>query len=166
MPTNKDAILQELLILRCKRGDEQAFTELIHLWEKRLFFYIRRLVATEEDAWDVLQQTWLKVFQGIKSLKHSGSFPTWLYKVARHVAISQWWVITASSRTLPKRHYKWKLFMRTNIKPSMMPSKWLPHWVVYPLNIAKRRRFSFWMTCRSMRLPKFWVFLKAPSSRA
>ena len=90
MPTNKDAILQELLILRCKRGDERAFTELIHLWDKRLFFYIRRLVATEEDAWDVLQQTWLNVFQGIKSLKQSGSLPTWLYKIARHVAISQW----------------------------------------------------------------------------
>ena len=80
MLTNKDAILQELLILRCKRGDERAFNELIHLWEKRLFFYIRRLVATEEDAWDVLQQTWLKVFQGIKSLKQSGSLATWLYK--------------------------------------------------------------------------------------
>ncbi len=68
MLMNKDTILQELLILRCKRGDERAFTELIHLWEKRLFFYVRRLVATEEDAWDVLKQTWLKVFQGIKSL--------------------------------------------------------------------------------------------------
>ena len=90
MLTNKDAILQELLILRCKRGDERAFTELIHLWEKRLFFYIRRLVATEEDAWDVLQQTWLKVFQGIKSLKQPGSLATWLYKIARHVAMNQW----------------------------------------------------------------------------
>jgi RNA polymerase sigma-70 factor (ECF subfamily) len=88
--TNKDAILHELLILRCKRGDERAFTELIRLWEKRLFFYIRRLVATEEDAWDVLQQTWLKVLQGIKSLKESGSLPTWLYKIARRVAMSQW----------------------------------------------------------------------------
>jgi RNA polymerase sigma-70 factor (ECF subfamily) len=87
---NKDAILQELLILRCQRGDDRAFTELIRLWEKRLFFYIRRLVATEEDSWDVLQQTWLKVFQGIKSLEQPGTLATWLYKIARHVAMSHW----------------------------------------------------------------------------
>lgn len=90
MLRNKDAIAQELLILRCQRGDEQAFTELIRLWEKRLFFYIRRLVATEEDAWDALQQTWLQVLKGIPSLKQSGRLPTWLYKIARHLAMNQW----------------------------------------------------------------------------
>jgi RNA polymerase sigma-70 factor (ECF subfamily) len=87
---NKVDILQELLILRCQRGDERAFTELIQLWEKRLFFYIRRLVATEEDAWDVLQQTWLRAYQGIKSLRQSSSLPTWLYKIARNIAIGKW----------------------------------------------------------------------------
>lgn len=90
MFSNKDTILQNLLVLRCQRGDQQAFSELIRLWEMRLFFYIRRLVATEEDAWDVLQQTWVKVFQGIRSLKHPEKLPTWLYKIVRLAAMNHW----------------------------------------------------------------------------
>jgi RNA polymerase sigma-70 factor (ECF subfamily) len=90
MPKSKDAIRLELLLLRCRRGDRQAFTELIRDWERRLFFYVRRIVATEEDAWDVLQQTWLKVFAGIKGLTHAENLPAWLYKVARLTAMSHW----------------------------------------------------------------------------
>jgi RNA polymerase sigma-70 factor, ECF subfamily len=49
---------------------------------------VRRLVGNEEDAWDILQQVWLKVFKGIKSLSNSQSLPTWLYKIARFTAMS------------------------------------------------------------------------------
>jgi len=63
---------------------------LIRQWEERLFYYIRRLVATEEDAWDVLQQTWMKVFKGIKTLKNPERLPVWLYQIARCTALSHW----------------------------------------------------------------------------
>jgi len=53
--TRKDAIYCELLVLRCKRGQESAFEELVRHWENRLFYYVRRLVRTEDEAWDVLQ---------------------------------------------------------------------------------------------------------------
>jgi RNA polymerase sigma-70 factor, ECF subfamily len=87
---NKQAVLLELFVLRCKRGEKQAFDELISQWEGRLFYYVRRLVASEEDAWDVLQQTWLKVFKGIKSLDDPLRLPTWLYQIARRTVASHW----------------------------------------------------------------------------
>ncbi len=90
MPRDKQTILQELLVLRCKRGDSRAFDELFRLWEERLFYYIRRLVANEADAWDVLQQTWIKVFKGIKTLDAPDRLPIWLYQVARYTALSHW----------------------------------------------------------------------------
>jgi len=90
LPRDKQAILQELLILRCQRGETQAFDELIGQWEGRLFYYVRRLVATEEDAWDVLQQTWIKVFKGIGGLDAPQQLPTWLYQIARYTAVSHW----------------------------------------------------------------------------
>ena len=90
MFNDKQTILHELLVLRCQRGDTDAFSELIAHWEQRLFFYIRRLVATEEDAWDVLQQTWVKAYQSIRSLRQPKYLPTWLYKIARHTAMHQW----------------------------------------------------------------------------
>jgi RNA polymerase sigma-70 factor (ECF subfamily) len=90
LATDKATILQELLLLRCKRGDAGAWAELVRAWEKRLFFYVRRLVASEEDAWDVLQQTWLKAVPGIKSLHDARRLPAWLYTVARRTAMSHW----------------------------------------------------------------------------
>ena len=90
MLTDPQDILQEWLIVRCKRGDRQAFDELIHRWEDRLFYYVRRLVGTEEDAWDVLQQTWMKVFKAIRSLDDPRSLPAWLYQIARRTAASHW----------------------------------------------------------------------------
>lgn len=90
MPSDERAILQELLVLRCQRGDRNALDELVRQWEGRLFYYIRRLVATEEDAWDVLQQTWIRVFKGIKSLNTPDRLPVWLYQLARCTTMSHW----------------------------------------------------------------------------
>jgi RNA polymerase sigma-70 factor, ECF subfamily len=87
---DKNAILLELLVLRCKRGEKQACDELIRQWEGRLLYYVRRLVATEEDAWDVLQQTWMKVLKGIRRLDDPQRLPTWLYQIARRTAASHW----------------------------------------------------------------------------
>jgi RNA polymerase sigma factor (sigma-70 family) len=87
---SKQAISQELLVLRCQRGERQAFDELIRLWEERLFYYIRRLVHSEEDAWDVLQQTWVRVLKGLRTLRDPARLPVWLYQVARAAALSHW----------------------------------------------------------------------------
>ena len=87
--TEKEQIYYELLALRCKRGDSGAIEELIHTFETRLFYYIRRLVNQEEDAWDVLQETWVKVFQGISKLREPRTLPLWLYRIARNTAISR-----------------------------------------------------------------------------
>ena len=90
MPRDQQAILQELLVIRCQRGERRAFDELIRLWEGRLFYYVRRLVGSEEDAWDVLQQTWVRVLKGIKTLRNPERLPVWLYQIARASACSHW----------------------------------------------------------------------------
>ena len=46
------AIYEELLALRCRRGEKAALEELVRTWEQRLFYFIRRLVDHEADAWD------------------------------------------------------------------------------------------------------------------
>ncbi len=88
MTSEKEAIYNELLVLRCQRRDKAAFEELIRSWERRLFYYVRRLVQNEQDAWDILQKTWLNVFRGIKRLRKPRSLPTWLYRIARNTALS------------------------------------------------------------------------------
>lgn len=88
MPGEKEAIRQELLVLRGRRGDRAAQEEIIRLFERRLFYYIRRLVDTEEDAWDVLGETWYKALNGLRNLREARSLPVWLYRIARDTAMS------------------------------------------------------------------------------
>ena len=60
--TDADLILCELLVLRCQRGDPHAADELVALFEKPLLYYLRRMVVSEADAWDLVQETWVSVF--------------------------------------------------------------------------------------------------------
>lgn len=78
----------ELLANRCKDGSGDAFTELVGLLEQRIFFYVRRLVRSEEDAWDVLQQTWVDVLGSIGRLRDTSRILPWLYRIARNRAVS------------------------------------------------------------------------------
>lgn len=87
MGGQKQAIYEQILVIRCRGGDRAALEELIGLWERRLFYYIRRLVDQEADAWDVLQRTWVKVVRGIRSLRDPRSLRCWLYTLARNTAI-------------------------------------------------------------------------------
>jgi RNA polymerase sigma-70 factor (ECF subfamily) len=62
--------------------------ELIRAWELRLLYFVRRIVRDEADAWDVLQETWLRVLNGVGSLSDPRSLAPWLYRVARNTALS------------------------------------------------------------------------------
>jgi len=86
--TERQAAYLELLVLRCQRGRREALEELVRMWEKRLFYYIRRLVDDEHVAWQVLQETWVKVLQGIGKLRTPTCLPSWLYRIARNTAVS------------------------------------------------------------------------------
>ena len=83
-----EQILYELLVLRCRRGDASAWRELIRMWERRLFYYVRRLVGGERDAWDVLQQTWLAAYRAMPSLQEPRVLRAWLYRIAHRQAVS------------------------------------------------------------------------------
>lgn len=87
MTAQKETVYRQLLVVRAKRGDRRAIEELVRCWEKPLFYYIRRLIDQEADAWDVLQMTWIRVLRGLGSLKDPVAFPAWLYRLARNTAI-------------------------------------------------------------------------------
>lgn len=54
-----------------------------------MFYYLRRLAPTEADAWELLQETWLKLFRSLKRLRDPQSLPAFLYKTARNTALSR-----------------------------------------------------------------------------
>lgn len=85
---DSEHILDELLALRCRRGDLGAWKDLVGRYERRLLYFIRRLVDAERDAWDVLQQTWTEALRSVASLREPRAVKTWLYRIARNQAIS------------------------------------------------------------------------------
>jgi RNA polymerase sigma-70 factor (ECF subfamily) len=80
---DKESIYNQLLVLRCQTGQEQAWEELVRRWEKPLLYYIRRMVDNEQEAWQILQETWLHAVKGIATFKCPEYLPKWLYSICR-----------------------------------------------------------------------------------
>ncbi|GMW03066.1 MAG: putative alternative RNA polymerase sigma factor SigM [Candidatus Hydrogenedentota bacterium] len=81
-------IESDLLLIRFHRGDLASFSELMRLWERRLFYYIRRMVPAEEDAWDILQDVWMRAYTQMRTVRDAASLRSWLYCVAHNAAVS------------------------------------------------------------------------------
>lgn len=86
--SDDDLILCELLVLRCQRRDPRAAAELVAMFEKSLLYYLRRLVGSESDAWDLLQETWISAFRTLPRLREPRALPAFLYRTARNHALA------------------------------------------------------------------------------
>jgi RNA polymerase sigma-70 factor (ECF subfamily) len=80
---------EQLLVCRAQEGDEAALSILIAAYERRLLFFLRRMVNDEHRALDLLQDVWLTVFRKIRQLKSPAAFRVWLYQIAHDYAVSQ-----------------------------------------------------------------------------
>jgi RNA polymerase sigma-70 factor (ECF subfamily) len=89
LPQERRTLESALLVVRWQRGDRSAFEGIVRLWEQSLFYYLRRLVPCEADAWELLQETWLKVFRSLRSVRDPQALPAFLYRTARNAAISR-----------------------------------------------------------------------------
>lgn len=79
-------------ILRMLKSPElrnDGFDALIHAYTQRLYWHIRRMVVVHDDAADLLQETWIKVFDGMDSFRGGGEELTaWLYRIATNNCLS------------------------------------------------------------------------------
>lgn len=66
---------------------EHAFAELVKLFSQPLYWQIRRLVLSHDDANDVLQNTFLKAWTNLDSFQGKSQLSTWLYRIAINEAI-------------------------------------------------------------------------------
>jgi len=60
----------------------RAFSKLVRLYQERLYWHIRKMVLSHEDANDVLQNTFMKAWNGIANFRGDARISTWLYKIA------------------------------------------------------------------------------------
>ncbi|HEY7727163.1 MAG TPA: sigma-70 family RNA polymerase sigma factor [Candidatus Eisenbacteria bacterium] len=77
----------EELVQRAQRDDERAFGELVHRYESKVYSLSLRMLRNPEDAEDVLQDTFLRAYRGIKSFRGNSTFSTWIYRIAANSAL-------------------------------------------------------------------------------
>ena len=79
------ALVEELQNIQTK---EKAFRILIKEYKERLYWHIRKIVISHDDADDVLQNTFIKVFKGIDNFKQESKLYSWMYRIATNESIT------------------------------------------------------------------------------
>lgn len=75
----EEDLTRQLLDAHTRRS---AFSELVNQYGSRLYWQIRRMVSFHDDADDVLQNTFLKAWQGLENFRGDSKLLTWLYRIA------------------------------------------------------------------------------------
>jgi RNA polymerase sigma-70 factor (ECF subfamily) len=75
------------LIERCRRNDIAAFNEIVIRYKNKIYNYIYRMVGSAEDAEDLTQEVFVKMYVAIDSFRNQSSLNTWLYRIAGNLCI-------------------------------------------------------------------------------
>jgi RNA polymerase sigma factor (sigma-70 family) len=67
---------------------EKAFTVIIKKYQEKLYWHIRRMVVTHDDANDVLQNMFIKVWKGLDNFREDSQLYTWLYRIATNECLT------------------------------------------------------------------------------
>ena len=89
MPTDPTAELRaevDRLVDAARSGDRGAFDELVRRTYVDTYTLAMRLTANEEDARDVVQESYLRAWKGIKNFRGDAQFSTWMYRITANAA--------------------------------------------------------------------------------
>jgi len=87
MQNRQKQLHSELLVIRCQQNDAEAFSELVGIWQERLWRYAFKVTGCESAAWDIVQETWAGIVKGLGKLKDVNTFPCWLFRIANNKCI-------------------------------------------------------------------------------
>ncbi len=77
------------LIEEFKNGSEQAFNVLVHRYKEKIYWIVRRMIPDHDEADDVTQNVFIKVYHSLGSFKGDSSFYTWIYRIAINHALNE-----------------------------------------------------------------------------
>lgn len=93
---SEDAMSDHDLILKVKGGDMMAFEQLVHRYDGRVLSMAASYVNNADDAKDIYQEVFLRVYRGLRKFQARSEFSTWLFRIATNVCLSH--------RSRRKRH--------------------------------------------------------------
>ena len=93
---------QQRLVAAARRGEERAFRQLIEPSQPELQAHCYRMLASAQEAEDVVQEVLLRAWRGIARFEQRSSLRTWLYRIANNACLDA--IETHSKRVLPGEH--------------------------------------------------------------
>src|SRR3954454_15931975 len=67
---------------------EEGYTAIIKKYQERLYWHIRRMVVDHDDANDVLQNVFIRVWKGLENFREDSQLYTWLYRIATNESLT------------------------------------------------------------------------------
>lgn len=71
----------------CTRNPDEGFRMLVDQFQQPMYWHIRRMVVSHEDAEDVLQETFIRIFRYIGDFRSESSLSTWIYRIVTNECI-------------------------------------------------------------------------------
>ena len=87
MPDDPGAFDETDLLARARAGDDHAFTALLTQYERKILRLAKNITQNDEDAEDVLQETFLKAYSHLDRFKGDSKFYTWIVRIAVNEAL-------------------------------------------------------------------------------
>lgn len=84
-----DAIDEIALVRKCQDGDTRAFTDLVALYERVIYSLALRMTGDREDARDITQIVFIKVYRGLSTFDVRRRFFSWIYRIAVNESIDR-----------------------------------------------------------------------------
>lgn len=83
-----DTQSDEQIVLCIRKGDKELFGILIDRYEAKLTRYIKRFLQNEDDAADIIQNVFIKVFVNLQSFDVDRTFNSWIYRIAHNETVT------------------------------------------------------------------------------
>ena len=78
---------EQALVERARAGDAQAFTKLVEKYDRKIYRLAKHITQNDEDAEDVLQESFMKAYSNLDSFQGQSKFYTWLVRIAVNEAL-------------------------------------------------------------------------------
>jgi len=76
------------LILQAQKGNESAFEELVYCYDRSVLSIALKYTRDEDDAKDLYQEVFIRVYRGLKNFRFESEFSTWIYRITTNVCLS------------------------------------------------------------------------------
>src|ERR1041384_3910151 len=92
----------DTLIQRCLRGDQAAWEQIVRQYRRKVFNVAYKFVGSHDEAEDLTQDIFLKVFKSLGTFDSRANFQTWLISVSRNLCIDHYRSVSKQRETIDR----------------------------------------------------------------